>query len=293
MTLPTLTNPTVVARDGTRLAVQTHGDGELPILIANGLGGTMIAWTPLLRAFGDRARFISWDYRGLYGSEKPRDPGALRVRNHVADLEDVANAMDVDRFVLAGWSMGVQVSVQAGADLGARVRGLVLINGTYGRVFETAFAAPGSKRVLPLVNRLAIGIGPALPPVIGRVTRSRAFVPAIEKLGIVDKNLDREVFSAIAQGFEQLDFRTYHRIMAQLHYHDGEPALRQIASPVLFISGDRDKMTPPSVVQVFERNLPRLETHVVHGGTHYSLLEYPEDVVGRIDRFLDRHFLGN
>lgn len=293
MSLPRLTQHLVTATDGTRLAVQEHGTGPLPIVIANGLGGTMIAWTPLLRALGDRARFISWDYRGLYGSERPRDLRSLTVSHHVRDMESVCDAMGVEQFLLAGWSMGVQVSVQAAADLGARVRGLVLINGTYGRVFETAFAAPGSRTLLPLVNRFARRASPAIPTVVSRVTRSRAFIPAMERLGLIDRQLDKEVFSAIAQGFDQLDFDVYHRIMGQLNEHDGEPALRAIDVPVLFVAGDRDKMTPPSVAGVFERHLAHLETHVVRGGTHYSMLEQPADVVARIERFIGRHFSAN
>jgi len=291
MSLPDLQNHDVYASDGTRLAVQTFGSGPITMAIANGLGGTLLAWTPLLRAFADRVRFVSWDYRGLYGSARPASDHNLTVADHVSDLRDVCDAMGVDRFVLAGWSMGVQVSVQAAADLGDRVMGLVLVNGTYGRVFETAFEAPGSRHLLPAFNSLAIKIGPALPPVIGRVTRSSLFVPVISRLGLVDEKLDREVFVAIASGFQHLDFRTYHKIMAQLNVHDGEGALRTLDVPTLFVAGDRDKMTPPAVVQTFERHLgARLETFVVRGGTHYSLLEYPTEVVGRIDRFLGDHF---
>lgn len=290
MSLPELEHHTVRAVDGTRLAVQTYGQGPLTIAIANGLGGTLLAWTPLLRALSDRVRFVSWDYRGLYGSEVPRNPRSLGVGHHVSDLNAVCDALGVDRFVLAGWSMGVQVSVQAAADLGDRVMGLVLINGTYGRVFETAFVAPGSRRLLPLINSAAIAIGPLMPPVVSRVTQSRLFMPLIARLGLVDQRLDQEVFLAIAQGFKDLDFRVYHQIMAQLNMHDGESALRTIKAPTLFVAGDKDNMTPHSVVETFERHMPTLETFVVRGGTHYSLLEYPAEVVGRVTRFLDDNF---
>ncbi len=290
MALPQLEHTRVRAADGTSLAVQSYGSGDLTIAIANGLGGTLIAWTPLLRALAKRVRFVSWDYRGLYDSDRPSDRSRLEVRDHVADLRAVCDALNVDDFVLAGWSMGVQVSVQAAADLAGRVRGLVLINGTYGRVFETAFQAPGSRVVLPVANRIAMAAGPLMPPVVGRVTRSRLFMPAMSAFGLVDKKLDREVFVEIASGFKRLDFNTYHRIMGHLNSHDGEPALQQIDIPTLFIAGDKDRMTPPSVVRTFQRHLDGLETHIVRGGTHYSLLEYPTEVVTRISDFLDTHF---
>lgn len=290
MSLPDFERHEVRADDGTRLDVQTYGHGELPVVIANGLGGTLIAWAPLLRRFADRCRFISWDYRGLYRSARPSDLSRLRVEDHVADLRAVMDALQVEKALFSGWSMGVQVSVQAGADLRDRSLGLVLINGTYGRVFETAFAAPGSRLVLPQLNRVARRLAPVMPPAISLVTRQPWFLPALSRTGLVDARLDREVFLAIAQGFDQLDFDVYHRIMGFLHEHDGEPALRRIEQPLLLIAGGKDAMTPPSVRDVFHDHVPHAETYVVPNGTHYTLLEYPDDVLGRVERFFDRHF---
>ncbi len=289
MSLPVLQESDIQATDGTRLRVQTFGRGPLPIVIANGLGGTMIAWAPLLRAFEDRARFISWDYRGLYGSAKPADLRRLQVSHHVEDMRTVLDAMGVSRAVFAGWSMGVQVAVQAAANLKDRSLGLLLINGTYGRVFETAFVAPGSQLVLPQVNRLARRLAPLLPPAVTMLTRQPWFLPAMARTGLVDERLDREVFLALARGFDKLDFDVYHRIMGHLHEHDGEPALRQISAPLLLIAGGKDAMTPPSVREVFQRHVPHAETHIVPRGTHYTLLEYPDDVIRRVELFLDKH----
>ncbi len=293
MSLPTFDRQRVRSFDGTDLEVQTWGSGPLTVVIANGLGGTLVAWTPMLRAMEGRVRFVSWDYRGLYGSKRPANLKALRVEDHVADMRAVMDATGVDQAVIAGWSMGVQVCIQAAADLGERVLGVLLINGTYGRVFETAFSAPGSRHLLPLLNHVAIKAAPALPPAVSLVTKQRWFLPLIERAGIVDKRLDREVFLAIAQGFDQLDFDVYHRIMACLNVHDGEPALAHIRVPLLMIAGDRDAMTPAAVRHVVHQRVPHAESHVVPGGTHYTLLEYPEAVIGRVERFFGDHFSGH
>jgi pimeloyl-ACP methyl ester carboxylesterase len=292
MNLPQFDTHVVIASDGTRLEAQSFGDGPLTVVIANGLGGTLVAWAPMLRALEHRARFVSWDYRGLYGSAKPRDLRRLRVEHHVDDLRMVMDALDVGEAVFAGWSMGVQVAVQSAADLGARCRGLLLINGTYGRVFETAFAAPGSRLVLPQINRLARRLAPVLPKAVSTVTRQPWLVPALARAGIVDERLDREVFLAIAHGFDRLDFDVYHRIMGYLHEHDGEPALARIHQPLMLIAGGKDAMTPPSVRDVFHARVPHAETHIIPAGTHYTLLEYPDDVLDHVDAFLGRHFEG-
>jgi pimeloyl-ACP methyl ester carboxylesterase len=290
MALPTFERRYVSGYDGTRLEVQTFGEGDKTIVIANGLGGTLLAWAPLLRAFEKDYRFVSWDYRGLYASGAPAKPERIAVEDHVSDMRVVMDATGTDSAVIAGWSMGVQVCVQAAVDLPERVDGLMLINGTYGRVFETAFPVPGTGTLFPILNRGIIAASPLLPPLVKLATSWSFFVPAMEKLGLVDEHLDREVFVAIASGFEKLDFRVYHRIMQKLQDHDGEPLLRSIKQPLLLIVGERDAMTPPSVREVFEKHIPQCETFAVPNGTHYSLIEYPELVVGRIERFLRQHY---
>lgn len=290
MSLPEFARHDIHSFDGTRLEVQSYGEGELTIVIANGLGGTLLAWAPMLRALKQRVRFLSWDYRGLYNSGPPAAPANLRMEHHVADMRAVMDWAGVEQAVLAGWSMGVQVCIQAAADMPERVKGVILINGTYGRVFETAFEHALSRHLLPHVNTAAIALAPALPAAVGFVTQQPWFLPLISRLGLVDERLDREVFLEIAKGFQDLDFAVYHRIMGHLNEHDGEPALSRIAAPLLFLAGDRDAMTPASVKEVIARRVPHAELFVVPGGTHYSLLEYPEVVIGRVDTFLQAHF---
>jgi pimeloyl-ACP methyl ester carboxylesterase len=44
--------------------------GRLPL--ANGLGGRLYTWQPLVRRPPDHYRIITWDYRGLFDSTPPR-----------------------------------------------------------------------------------------------------------------------------------------------------------------------------------------------------------------------------
>lgn len=290
MTLPQFERRDIESFDGTRLEMQTYGRGDLTMVIANGLGGTLLAWAPLLRALEDRVRFVSWDYRGLYRSGKPALPENLRIEHHVADLAAVMDAAGTERAVLAGWSMGVQVCIQAAADLADRVQGLMLVNGTYGRIFDTAFEHAASRHLLPLLNRVGQLGAPLLSPVVSYVTHQPWFLPLLARLRLIDEHLDREVFLAIARGFRDLDLRIYHRIMAHVHEHDGEQLLEDIAVPLLLVCGQRDAMTPASVRHTFETHVPHAEVFIVPGGTHYSLIEYPDMVIERITSFLESHF---
>ena len=290
MSLPVFDTFSVNSFDGTRLQCQRFGHGPLPVIVANGIGGTLLAWLPLLRALEDRCTFVSWDYRGLYGSAPPRDPAAVRITDNARDLAAVLDHEGIDQAVVFGWSLGVQVSIQAAADLGDRVRGLVLVNGTFGRIFETAFPSRWSGTVLPVLNRLVGRAGPAIAPLIGIAARQPWLLPMMEQLRLVDKHLDKEVFTALAAGFQGLDLTLYHRMLGEANEHDGEPLLGRITSPILMITGERDMMTPHSVTTTVKRRAPQTEVLMVPNGTHYSLIEYPGVVVPCVAAFLDTHF---
>jgi pimeloyl-ACP methyl ester carboxylesterase len=100
-----------VARDGTRIGYQVSGQGPC-IVLANGLGGTYIAFRHLYDAL-DGYRVVCWDYPGLYTSSPPTDPAANTVPHQVGDLMEILDREQVDGAVIVGWSMGVQVAFEA------------------------------------------------------------------------------------------------------------------------------------------------------------------------------------
>ncbi|MDB5452055.1 MAG: alpha/beta hydrolase fold protein [Caulobacteraceae bacterium] len=79
---------------------------------------------------GQRLRVIALDQRGHGLSSLPADSDGLRDwRPFAEDLSQALDALKLDRpVVLSGHSMGGTVSVLAAAHLGARVRGLVLVD---------------------------------------------------------------------------------------------------------------------------------------------------------------------
>ncbi len=276
----------IESRDGARLAVHSVGHGPLTAVIANGIGGTLLAWKPLIDALEGRVRFVSWDYRGLYDSG-PVPADRLGVEHHVADLQAVLDAEGIDVAVLMGWSMGVQVVLQAACDLPDRVSGLVLLNGTYGRIFDTAFEKLGGRRLLPALNRLAVAAAPVLPHVVRLAASQPLLLVALERAGLVDPRLDKAIFTSIAQGFQRLDFATYHRMLGELAKHDVGPHLARIDVPTLVVAGGRDLMTPQKVVDTILDRVPNSRAVRVPMGTHYSLIEYPEAVVPEVVAFLE------
>ena len=281
---------TISSFDGTQIEVQSYGQGELTMVIANGIGGTMAVWAPMLKAFKHRIRFISWDYRGLYNSGSPPSLDALRDEDHAQDLQCIMAALQLKNVVLCGWSMGVQVSLEAYSNMQERFQGLILINGSYGEVFNNAYDNSLSKHIIPRINTLALKLAPALPTLISKTGNTAFFLPLLELFGVVDRKLDKEVFMHILNLLATLDFKNYCSILKHLNNHSAKSMLSKIRNPLLFISGTRDGFTPPSTATVFTQHVPQAEVFIIPNGTHYALLEYPDVMNKRIAAFLDSHF---
>ena len=125
------------SHDGTRLTYYAGGAGEgVALVFCGGLGGGIQVWQPLLERFAPRFRLLAWDYRGLYASG-PSPRRAYGIEDHARDLRQLLEHEGVEAPVLLGWSMGVQVMLEAHRADPALARGLVAIHGTPGRPLQT------------------------------------------------------------------------------------------------------------------------------------------------------------
>ena len=178
--VPGIQQRQIVARDGTRIGYQVRGDGPC-VVLANGLGGTYLAFRYLYEALGGY-KTICWDYRGLYTSAAPSDPTANTVAHQVGDLLEILAAEGVDDVVIAGWSMGVQVAFETYRTIPARVRGIYAINGTYGRAFRTVMGSRLVGRIIPMLLRLVKAQAALAGRATKRVAGSDALIAAMKRV---------------------------------------------------------------------------------------------------------------
>ncbi len=281
--------------DETIIGYQIIGQGKKPIVLCNGLGGFASAWTPLLEYFADRYRFVTWDYRGLAHSDPPADPSKMRMEDHVNDLEVLLKKEGIEKTLFGGWSMGVQVALEYYRKNPASFEALFLLNGTSGYPFDTALNNPLSKYVLPTINDLGQKIMPAVQPSLRPLAKKlidwEGFATLASKLGLIHENIQKqEIFQQVAQEMIETDLSMYHQIMSHLSRHDATDMLTTIRVPVLIIAGNQDRITPVKVAEKMASLCPQAELMIVPGGTHYSILEFPEIINLRIEQFLSEHY---
>ena len=281
----------ISGHDGTDLAVQELGEGRL-VVLANGLGGSLRAWQPFLAGFGPGHRVVTYDYRGLYRSGPPAEPGAVTISDHAADLLAVLRWAGDEPAVIIAWSMGVQVAVEAALAEPDRVAGLVLVAGAPGDPLAGVLNSPLSKVVIPPVSRLVeVGAAP-FGAVVRLLAGLRGSPQLLRRLGVVAPSCDLDTFDALAREFARLDWRLYMRTIRAMGRHDAWPRLGEIAVPTLVVGGTRDLFLPEATLRAIAAAIPCAELLVLEGATHYLPLEFPQRLEQRISRF-EAERLGN
>jgi pimeloyl-ACP methyl ester carboxylesterase len=270
--------------DGTDVAYHVTGRG-LPVLLANGLGGSWRAWQHQIAYFGEQYRFVSWDYRGLYRSGAPATPDALTVEDHARDGLAILAAEGIDRVAVFGWSMGVQVALEMFRLAPERVAVLVLTNGVAGRPWDTVANVPLMKHVVPPMLRLVQSVPAFTQAVTERVVKWPETVSWAKRTGLASSTLDDDLWHELAQSFAGLDMKRYVRILELLGEHDAGDVLGDVDVPTLVVCGDKDLFTPRAAAEKMVEKIRGAELMVVPGGTHYVAVEYPELVNLRIAKF--------
>jgi len=278
----------VSARDGARLRAYVAGRDGPTLVLASGLGGPLSAWRYQIAHFARRYRVVSWDYRGLFGSELAHHDDPVDVAVQASDLERVLDHLGADKAVVVGWSMGVQVALEHYRRRPERTSHLVLINGTAGRPFD-GLLLPGAGIFLPpLLERVQRfhGIGGRL---LRRAARTRAALDVVQRMGTWTTALPGDLLEELALEFAEIDLQVYFRTLRALGQHDAHPELGGIDVPALVIAGARDVFTPKKQAERMARAIGHAELVVIPGGTHYTATEYPHLVNERIEAFLARH----
>lgn len=272
--------------DGAEIGYQRAGSGRT-LVLANGLGGSYVAWKPLLPFVQDWWT-VSWDYRGLYRSTAAETSKPATMDTHIGDLWEIlaAEGRGDDPIVVIGWSMGVQLGFEILRRHKSRVAGLVCINGVAGRPFDTAFGSGLLRRAIPLALMMGKRQTSLTRAIIQRSISWRGLIPWMQRLGLAAPTLDIEVFEELSREFADIDFAQYARMFELLGAHDARDLLSSVQVPTLIIAGDRDVLTPVSTAEQLARAIPHARLRVITGGTHYTPVEYPEIVGNEVAKFL-------
>jgi pimeloyl-ACP methyl ester carboxylesterase len=280
----------VAADDGIQIHWRAVGQGPI-IACANGVGVGTFFWKYVTRAFLDRFTVLTWDYRGHGRSDRRIDPRDmdLGVARHADDLAAVIEGVAGRRVpaLLIGHSMGCQVVLEVRRRHPDLCAGLVLVLGTAGKALGTFFDNPRSPVYFKLAHKLIFGIGSASNEIARPLLESPLAWFVARKLKLVDPYYaPREDMLAYMHHLATLDLQLFIETVIRTDEHDAWDLLPTLDRPLLIIAAENDKFTPLWCSYKIQRDTPGAEILVLADASHAALIEQPDTINQRIERFL-------
>ena len=279
------------AGDGTRLFWGVRGDGPA-VVLNDGIGCDGFAWKFLQPHLARSHQTVHWHYRAHGRSGLPVDPARIDLPAHARDLLSVLDAQEIESAVLVGHSMGTQVALEAYRLAPDRVRGLVLMCGSYGKVTATFHGSDVLKQVLPglldAVERRR-GLARAL---WGRIPARLAFHIARLSKEVDALSIREEDFRPYMEHVSSMEPQVFLAMLRCAGEHTAEDLLCRIECPTLVVAAERDTFTPPVLAEHMADAITGAEMFMLRGASHAAPIEQPVAIQLRLDKFL-REQLGD
>ncbi len=284
----------IAESDGSPLFYESWGDrGSLtPALFCDGIGCDGYVWRYLRDDLG--ARFcLHPHYRGHGRTAPPRDPRRVTIEDLADDVACVLDDALVDRAVLVGHSMGVQVALETYRRHAARVAGLILICGAPSNPLKTFRGSDALEDLLPVIQRWIHRV----PGVINRLTRAmlptRLAYEIASRLEIRRELVEPADFMPYLEGMARIDARLFVAMLSAAGQHSADELLPSIGVPCLVIAAGRDGFTPPERSRAMAAAIPHAELLEIPNASHTAPIEWPRLVDDTIGDFLKRRIDAN
>lgn len=266
----------VIETEGARIAYARAGRGPAVLLI-QGVGAVGGAWQPQVQALADRFALIAPDNRGI-GASAILDGSELSIEAMAADALAVMDAEGIERFHVAGHSMGGLIAQQLALRARERVASLALLC-TFAR------GRQGSRIPLGL-------LATALRSRIGtRAMRRSAFleliVPRAQPRGVDRAGLAARLANVLGHDLAVQPPIAWAQLRAMGRF-DVSARLAELSGiRTVVISAADDRIAPPAFGRELAAAIPGARFEVIPDAGH----AVPVQNAAAINRLLAEHWI--
>lgn len=263
------------------LTVHLRDEGPrdaLPVILLHGSNADLHTWQPWAEALREEYRVIRFDQRG-HGLTGPAPDNDYSLDGYTGDVELVADALNLEQFVLGGNSMGGWISAGYALDNQERLTALMLID---------ASGAP-----IERVGPIPLGFRIAQTPVLRDVARhfmprsifERSLPQSVANQDfITDAETDRYWELARFPGNRQA---TMQRFATPRRQYTAEE-VSGLTLPTLVMWGDEDSLIPLAAGEWYAEHLPA-NTFVRYAEIgHIPQQEHPEQSADDVQMWLEQ-----
>ena len=262
---------------GLEVHYRDEGPRDAPaIVLLHGSNADLHTWQPWADALKSDYRVIRFDQRG-HGLTGAAADGDYRTGAFAADVEALAEALDLDRFVLGGNSMGGAIAARYAMDRPRRLAGLVLVDAGGADI-----ARKGSGNLAFTLARMPV-IGPLAFTVMPRSVVERSLTQSVSNEAVVTPE-------AVDRYWELARFpgnREATRARFSLGWEMFSAAeVARIDTPTLVMWGKEDALIPYEAAGWYMDALPNATLANYPGIGHLPMEEAPVRSVADLRQWL-------
>lgn len=282
---------TAFGKDGTQLRWSLYGKPgarNYPTLVCcNGIGCSTFFWSYITRYFAEETQVLLWDYRGHGESGPAVDRSRVTMGDNADDLDVVMADAGIHDALLVGHSMGCQVILETYRRHPGRVRGLVPMFGTYGRATYTFFNTDVIGKNFDQLERTVVRLKKPIQLLLKLSAKNPVTLPIAARMGMVNRTMIKYPdLKPYVEHMARVEVDFFMSMARQLGIHDAGDLLPHIQVPVLIIGGEMDVFTPVWLSEQMHERIPNSEMMILPGGSHAALVEQPEVINLRVEKFI-------
>jgi proline iminopeptidase len=269
----------VTLADGYRLFVEDVGDGFPLILLHGGPGLDHTMFRPWLDPLADEFRLLYVDERGQGRSDRV-DPATLTLSVWARDVDLLAEALELQRFVVLGHSFGATIATAHAIDLGTAAGYVISGGGDSSAALEAD------------VNASLEALGDDGAAIARSWEDEKTVQTEAEFAALMQVQMPFHFAGTVPPDFgaQTLYAPEVLRHAANTGYgnFDYPPHLDRVSRPTLVIVGEHDRTTTPRAARVLHESIRGSELAVIPGVGHMSYVEAPEPYRKAVREFARR-----
>lgn len=258
--------------DGAKIHYELEGDGG-NITLLHGIAASLKYWCLQRELLSKRSRTILVDLRGHGLSDGMIKKKRLTVPELASSVRAVLHALNVEKTVMMGHSLGGITALQYTLDSPSEVDALILVDTASGMGSMT----PQGKRLAQRLGAMRIAAFP-----------SRTVRKSLLKNFLLGSEANQEVLNWILDWADSVNWSATARILRGLRGFDLSDRLAEIGCPTLIVCGREDKLAPLRMSEFMHERIGDSELKVIDGAGHCPSAEKPEEFNRTITEFLDR-----
>ncbi len=264
-------NSRFVEVDGIFVHYVDEGNG-IPIILLHGTGASLHTWDLWSEKLKDKYRVLRITLPG-FGLSGPRSDKKYKIKDYVNLLESFVELMGIEKFYLAGNSLGGSIAWLYTSFYQKKVKKLILINSSGFELDEMPFVIRIARN-----NYLNFLIKKTSPQLLIKKSLKEVFY---------DDNL---ISKSITDRYYKLNLREGNRQAfidrALVNYTDYTPRLKKIKSPTLILWGKNDEWINVKYAKKFKTMIKESRLSIMNETGHIPMEERPFESLEIVMDFL-------